>query len=98
HIFLQLGMWREAARSNEKGWATSVAWVTRKHLPAYHRDYHSLHWLLYISLQLGQYRRAGEVLALKQTDMRDAAAEKSTNAPRGWEVHRFYPDMLAEWI
>src|SRR3989441_1529756 len=30
HIFLQLGMWPEAAASNEAGWAASVAWVKRQ--------------------------------------------------------------------
>lgn len=99
HIFLQLGMWPEAARSNEKGWTDSVAWVTRQNLPLYHRDYHSLHWLLYVRLQQGQYRRAGEVLALKQKDMLAASKEVTAKSPPpGWEVHRFYSDMLAEWV
>ena len=99
HIFVQLGMWAEAARSNEKGWTDSVAWVARKSLAPYHRDYHSLHWLLYTRLQLGQYRRAAEVVALKQSEMAAAVSQKPDQPPApGWEVHRFYAAMLAEWI
>ena len=30
HIFIQLGMWSEAAKSNENGWATSKKWVERE--------------------------------------------------------------------
>jgi tetratricopeptide (TPR) repeat protein len=99
HIFLQLGMWPETAASNKSGWTDSLAWVSRKNLPLYHRDYHSLHWLHYAYLQLGQQRRAAEVLAEKQADMRLAAAEKSSKPPpSGWEVSRFYPEMMAEWM
>src|SRR5438309_6668774 len=48
HIFLQLGMWPEAAAANESSWATSDAWVKRAGLSLGLRDYHSLGWLLYI--------------------------------------------------
>jgi tetratricopeptide (TPR) repeat protein len=47
HTFLQLGMWPEAAESNERAWSAS-----RK------RDIHSLHWLTYVYLQQGRYREA----------------------------------------
>ncbi|HVQ37008.1 MAG TPA: tetratricopeptide repeat protein, partial [Pyrinomonadaceae bacterium] len=48
HIFLQLGMWPEAAASNEAAWESSDAWMKRKNLSPSVRDYHSLHWLLYV--------------------------------------------------
>ncbi len=51
HIFLQLGMWDEAAKSNEASYAASVAWVERAKLPSSKRDLHSLTWLHYIYLQ-----------------------------------------------
>jgi tetratricopeptide (TPR) repeat protein len=63
HIFLQLGMWPEAAASNESAWAVSDAWVKRKKLAIRQRDYHSLHWLLYVYLQQGRYAKADDVLA-----------------------------------
>jgi len=74
HIFLQLGMWTEAARSNESSWATSDAWVKRKNLSISLRDYHSLHWLLYIYLQQGRYNKAEELLGVMRKSM-----ETSTN-------------------
>lgn len=51
HIFLQLGMWDEAAKSNEASYAASKAWVERAKLPSSKRDLHSLTWLHYIYLQ-----------------------------------------------
>ena len=54
HIFLQLGMWPEAAASNESAWAASDTWVKRKGLALSARDYHSLHWLAYVYLQQGR--------------------------------------------
>ncbi len=75
HIFLQLGMWPEAARSNESSWATSDAWVKRENLSISLRDYHSLHWLLYVYLQQGRYSKAEELLAV----MRKSIAESTSD-------------------
>lgn len=62
HIFLQLGMWDDAAASDEASFAASEAWVERKGLPIGMRDHHSLSWLLYASLQQGRFRKAREAL------------------------------------
>lgn len=70
HIFVQLGMWSEAAASNEAGWQTSVDWVKRKGLPTGKRDYHSLQWLHYAYLQQGRYQKADAIFQLKLQDMR----------------------------
>lgn len=51
HIFLQLGMWSEAAASNEASWAAAAAQEKPKDRPASTSElegYHSLHWLNYI--------------------------------------------------
>jgi hypothetical protein len=72
HIFLQLGMWPEAAASNETAWAVSDAWVRRKNLSISLRDYHSLHWLLYVYLQQGRYSKAEELLSLMQKTMQES--------------------------
>jgi tetratricopeptide (TPR) repeat protein len=69
HIFLQLGMWDEAAASNESAWKTSTEWVERKKLALGLRDYHSLHWLTYVYLQQGRFDEAEKLLALKERDM-----------------------------
>jgi tetratricopeptide (TPR) repeat protein len=55
HIFTQLGMWEDAARSNKAAYNASKEWVARKSLPSSRRDLHSLQWLQYAYLQLGAY-------------------------------------------
>ncbi len=99
HIFLQLGMWPEAAASNESGWATSVEWARRQGQPINLRDYHSLHWLLYVSLQQGRYKKAVEVLALKQQDMREAGEDRRATES-GYErpVSLLYDEMAGAFV
>jgi tetratricopeptide (TPR) repeat protein len=58
HIFLQLGLWQDAARSDRAAFEASEAWVARKRLDAAMRNYHALSWLQYELLQLGEYRDA----------------------------------------
>jgi Tetratricopeptide repeat len=82
HIFLQLGMWPEAAASNESAWAVSDAWVKRKGLALSARDYHSLHWLAYVYLQQGRYAKAEELLPMNRKDA----------------VGRYNEDMAAAFI
>jgi tetratricopeptide (TPR) repeat protein len=72
HIFLQLGMWPEAAASNESAWEASDAWMKRKHLSVNVRDYHSLNWLLYVYLQQGRYHKAEELLTLMKQTMSES--------------------------
>jgi tetratricopeptide (TPR) repeat protein len=72
HIFLQLGMWPEAAASNEAAWESSDAWMKRKNLSVNVRDYHSLHWLLYAYLQQGRYKKAEELLTLMKKVMSES--------------------------
>jgi tetratricopeptide (TPR) repeat protein len=81
HIFVQLGMWPEAATSNESSWAVSDAWVKRKGHPITRRDYHSLQWLLYVYLQQGRQGKAEELLSLMRKtvqEMPDAPRIKTT--------------------
>jgi tetratricopeptide (TPR) repeat protein len=100
HIFLQLGMWPEAAASNEAGWAASVAWVKRQGLPLSHRDYHSLYWLQYVYLQQGRYKKAEDLLALKQKDMAEASDHDAQGKPFGHkgEVGRYFDEMVASYV
>ena len=63
HIFLQLGMWREAALSDQAAYAASDAWVKARRLPLAVRSYHALSWLQYELLQLGRHREARDTFA-----------------------------------
>jgi len=56
HIFVQLGMWADVAKSNEAAYALSKEWVAREHAASDKRDLHSLAWLQYAYLQ--QHRPA----------------------------------------
>ncbi len=99
HIFLQLGMWPEAAASNEAGWGASVAWVKRQGLHLGLRDYHSLYWLQYVYLQQGRYKQAEELLALKRKDMREADHQQK-GKPFGHkgDVGRYFDEMAATYV
>src|SRR5207245_3735090 len=62
HIFLQLGMWQDGARSDRAAFDESTEWTKRKSLGPALRNYHALSWLQYELLQLGRYREAWETL------------------------------------
>jgi hypothetical protein len=95
HIFLQLGMWPEAAASNESSWETSDAWMKRKNLSPNVRDYHSLHWLLYVYLQQGRYRKAEELLTLMKKTMSESAYDNKLR-PNYYE--NSYAAMAAAFV
>lgn len=63
HIFLQLGMWPEAASTQE------ALWEQQKNNPVSERDYHNLYWLHYVYLQQGRYREAEALLTLMQKSL-----------------------------
>lgn len=80
HIFIQRGMWPEAAASNVSAWEASVNWVKRKNLSPARQDLHSLHWLLYVSLQQGKFVQAQELLNLHNRVAEAAAKHGSDSA------------------
>jgi tetratricopeptide (TPR) repeat protein len=69
HIFLQLGMWSEAAASNQASWKASVELGEP--------NFHGLHWLLYTYLQQGRYDEAEPLLAR----MRESLAQLPEGNP-----------------
>ncbi len=95
HIFLQLGMWPEAAASNESAWQVSDEWMKRRNLSPSVRDYHSLHWLLYVYLQQGRYRKAEELLSLMKKTMLETTNE---NKLRPGYYENNYANMAAAFI
>ena len=95
HIFLQLGMWPEAAASNESAWESSDAWMKRKNLSVSVRDYHSLHWLLYIYLQQGRYNDAEKLLNLMKKVMSESTYDNKLR-PAYYENN--YANMAAAFV
>jgi hypothetical protein len=95
HIFLQLGMWPEAAASNLSAWESSDAWMKRKKLPLSVRDYHSLHWLLYVYLQQGRYNDAEQLLSLMKKVMSESTYDNKLR-PAYYENN--YANMAAAFV
>ena len=95
HIFLQLGMWPEAAASNEAAWQSSDAWMKRKNLSLSVRDYHSLHWLLYVYLQQGRYSQAEQLLNLMKKVMSESTYD---NKLRPGYYENNYANMAAAFV
>jgi len=77
HIFVHLGMWPEAATANESSWAASQTWVTNKMHDASYGDFHSLSWLQAIYLEMGQRKKADEVLARAKKALAEAKSERA---------------------
>src|SRR5262245_39573882 len=73
HIYVQLGMWSDAARSNDAAYTASDRYVVSRKLSVSKRDYHSLDWLQYIDLQLGEYAKAKSRIETVVTSSRHAA-------------------------
>src|SRR5215211_1703685 len=95
HIFLQLGMWPEAAASNLSAWESSDAWMKRKKLSPNVRDYHSLHWLLYVYLQQGRYKEAEQLLGLMKKVMSESTYD---NKLRPGYYENNYAAMAAAFV
>ena len=62
HIFLQLGLWHDAASSDRAAYGASIEWTRRRGLRPGMRNFHALSWLEYELLQTGRYRDASRAL------------------------------------
>ena len=60
HAYLPLGMWDEAAASDEASFAASVAWTKRTGRTVGQQDFHSLAWLHDQYRQQGRFAKARE--------------------------------------
>lgn len=89
HIFVQLGMWEEVVASNTDSYAAAVEVAERKGLERGGSDFHSLSWLQYGDLQLGNFEAAKHSLDLAwQTEAEHPTAK----------VHNGAMMMLARYI
>jgi tetratricopeptide (TPR) repeat protein len=77
HIFLQLGLWDRVVASNTDAVAASEAWVERRGHERDSIDLHSLSWLHYAHLQLGDLEGARADLALAREVAEEAPSRRS---------------------
>jgi tetratricopeptide (TPR) repeat protein len=97
HIFVQLGMWPEAAASNEAAWAASVDWVQRRKLSVEKEDFHSLSWLAYVYLQQGRVRKAAELLEVARDAAHGVSSPRVMSSLTGMESrHRLETGVETE--
>jgi tetratricopeptide (TPR) repeat protein len=69
HVFLPLGMWDDAAASDESAWQASVDRARAKELSAAQYDFHALGWLQYEYLQQGRFAKAAELIGIVERAM-----------------------------
>ena len=75
HIYVQLGMWQRVAASNTDAYKAATDLIKRMNLPEGREDFHTLSWLAYANLMLGQYDEAKRNLELAR-----ATADRNPNA------------------
>ncbi len=76
HIFVQLGMWEDVAKSNIVAYKAAADLNARMKLAEGREDFHTLSWLTYANLMMGKVDEAKKNLAVAK-----AAADRSpTNA------------------
>ncbi len=74
HIFVQLGMWQDVVASNVAAYKAAENLVTTKHRPEGREDFHTLSWLEYANLMLGNFDDARNNVELAhQAALRNAA-------------------------
>jgi tetratricopeptide (TPR) repeat protein len=74
HIFVALGMWEEAADSNERSWLGAQARAKRKKTSMENGAWHALWWLEYAYLQQGRYLDARKLVDRVQVEARSGSA------------------------
>ena len=90
HIYVQLGMWQQVAASNVVAYKAAMDVNARLKLAEGREDFHTLSWLVYANLMLGQFDEAK-----RNIDLARQAADRNKNA-RG--VQNGYLGMRARYI
>lgn len=90
HIFVQLGMWQDAAASNIVGYKAAVDQIARIHIPEGGSDFHALEWLEYANLMLGKFDEARH-----NVDLAKQAVDRN---PGKANIASAYHMMLARYM
>jgi tetratricopeptide (TPR) repeat protein len=75
HIFVQLGLWDEATRSNERAWPASRTMAMLQGDDGPSASWHSLQWLQYTYLQQGRWRAARALIDTARAILKDAPSD-----------------------
>lgn len=62
HIFVQLGLWEDVRTSNIAAYRSALNIVKKYHVPEGREDFHTLSWLQYANLMLGNFDEAKDNL------------------------------------
>ena len=99
HIFVQLGMWQDVKESNVVAHRAARDLIARMHLPEGREDFHTLSWLEYSYLMLGQFGDAEKNLqTAKEAVERNPANEGIENAYLGMRARYFLESSQWEKI
>jgi tetratricopeptide (TPR) repeat protein len=90
HIYVQLGMWKEAVASNIEAYKAATDLNARLKLPEGREDFHTLSWLAYAHTMLGQVAEARQ-----NVEQARAAAERN---PGNAGIRDGYLSMRARLI
>src|ERR1700680_743770 len=90
HIFVQLGMWPDVVASNTVAYKASEEVIARLHTPEGREDFHTLSWLEYAPLMMGNFDEAQKNIALAKQ-----AAERN---PSNGAIQQSYLGMRARYI
>jgi len=80
HAFLQMGLWDEAAATDERSWNASIEWTKQRRLPVSSRDFHSLSWLQYEWTQQGRFSKTKDAIAFVSEAMKLGAGSQEPGA------------------
>lgn len=91
HIYVAMGSWAESIHANVKSFEVSVERAERKGLGVDELNFHSLHWLFYSRLQLGQFEQARALM-----DQMSAYAAESGSSRARWYQAAFRAGWAVE--
>ena len=90
HIFVQLGMWPDVVASNTVAYKAAEEVVARLHTPEGREDFHTLSWLEYAHLMMGNFDEAQKNIAL--------AKQAVDRNPGNRAIEQSYLGMRARYI
>jgi hypothetical protein len=90
HIFVQLGLWEDVRASNIAAYHSALNIVKQYHVPEGREDFHTLSWLQYANLMLGNFEEASANLG--------AAHSAVLRNPDNASVKQGYLNMWARQI